>query len=229
MPSELREGFHRELDRQEIAIGALLDVVPEAIRRATAALLSGDRTVVDDLARWRALVSDLNAGVERGAETVIALQSPVAGDLRLLLAATRLVPLLADTMDLIADIASPALAEIGPSLPGRIKDITAELGDSCADTWTSVEELWRERDRVHAQAVRDRDDVLTDVRSTLTAELASGAVDLQVAMQMAMAGRSFERLGRHAAAAGRLFEPLRPTGRVSNAEETPDPQPAPDS
>jgi phosphate transport system protein len=221
VPSELREGFHRELDRQEIAIGGILDVVPEAIRRATSALLTGDRSVVDDMARWRALVGELNADVERGAERMIAIQAPVAGDLRLLMAATRLVPLLADTMDLVADIASPALADIGPALPGRIKGITAELGDSCAETWASVEELWRERDPVHVQAVRDRDDVLTDVRSTLTAELASGAVDLGVAMQMAMTGRSYERLGRHASAAGRLFEPLThpPRGRSAGSEQ----------
>jgi phosphate transport system protein len=218
VPSELREGFHRKLDRQEIAIGAILDVVPEAVRRATSALLSGDRDVVDDLARWRALVGELNADAERNAEVIIALQAPVARDLRLLLATTRLVPLLADTMDLIADIASPTLAEIGPELPHRIRMVTGELGDSCADIWSSVEDLWRERDRAHADAVRDRDDVLSEVRSTLTAELASGSVDLQVAMQMAMAGRSFERLGRHAAAAGRLFEPLtRPGPSVISA------------
>lgn len=208
MPSELRTEFHRELDRQDIAIGALLTVVPEAISRATAALLDGDQSIVEDLARWRSLVSELNIAVERTAEVLIARQAPLAGDLRVLLAGTRLIPLLADTMDLVADIGSPTLAEIGPELPVRIRLVTAELGDSSASVWSAVEELWRERDPLHLEALRDRDDVLTDIRATLTAELASGSVDLQVAMQMAMAGRSFERLGRHAAAAGRLFEPL---------------------
>jgi phosphate transport system protein len=208
VPSELRTEFHRELDRQDIAIGALLTVVPEAISRATSALLDGDQSIVDDLARWRSLVGELNVAVERTAEVLIARQSPLAGDLRVLLAGTRLIPLLADTMDLVADIGSPTLAEIGPDLPVRIRLVTAELGDSCASVWSAVEELWRERDPLHLEALRARDDVLTDIRATLTAELASGSVDLQVAMQMAMAGRSFERLGRHAAAAGRLFEPL---------------------
>lgn len=218
----MREGFHRELDRQEIAIGAVLDVVPEAIRRATSALLSGDRAVADDLARWRALVGDLNAGLEHSAEMIIARQAPVAADLRLLLAATRLVPLLADTMDLVADISSPALSEIGPSLPSRIAAITGELGDTCADIWSSAEELWRERDPSHLEVLRNRDDTLGEVRSALTAELASGSVDLQVAMQMAMTGRSYERLGRHAVAAGRLFEPLtRPPRPAPGAPVTP--------
>lgn len=205
---ELRTDFHRALDRQDVAIGALLGVVPEAIRRATSAVLGGDAEVATDLGRWRALVGELNAGVDQTAEVLIARQAPVAGDLRLLLAGTRLVPLLADTMDLVADIASPALVQIGPELPARVAAITSELGDSCAAIWESVEELWRDRDAVHAHVLRSRDDVLSEVRSDLTAELASGTVDLQLAMLMAMAGRSYERLGRHATAAGRLFEPL---------------------
>ena len=206
--SELRTDFHRALDRQEVAVGALLGVVPEAVRRATVAVIEGDASVVGDLGRWRALVGELNAGVDHTAEVLIARQAPVAGDLRQLLAGTRLVPLLADTMDLIADVASPTLVQIGPELPPRVARITEELGDTCASIWESVEGLWRERDLLHAEVVRGRDDVLSEVRSGLYAELASGSVDIQLAMLMAMAGRSYERLGRHGTAAGRLFEPL---------------------
>lgn len=205
---ELRTEFHRALDDQDISIGALLTVVPEAIRMATAALVAGDRSVAGDLARWRAMVSDLNVGVEHTAEVLIARQSPLAGDLRLLLAGTRLVPLLSDTMDLVADVALPSATEIGPDLPRRVQLVTLELGDTTAAVWQAVEELWRERDRRSLDGLRARHDTLAEVRSTLNAELASGSVDVQGAMTMAMTGRSFERLGRHARAAGGLVEPL---------------------
>lgn len=208
MPQELRQGFHRALDRQEISIGAILEVIPEAVGRATTAMLDGDEGMARELARWRSMVTELNADVDSAATALIARQAPVAGDLRLLLAVTRLVPVLADTMDLVADIVSPALAQIGPDLPERTRLLCAELGASCAATWSAVAELWRRRERPHFDAVRSRHDTLAEVRSSLTSELASGSVHVSEAMLLAMTGRSYERIGRHAGAAARLIEPL---------------------
>ena len=208
MPSELRQGFHRALERNLLSLGAVLGVLPEAIGQATDAMLAGDRGIAAHVAGWRSMVSDIGAEIDAAAGTLIALQSPVAGDLRQLLAVTRLVPVLADTVDLVADIASPVLVEVGDELPERTRLLVAELGATSASTWLAVDELWRDRRSVHLDSVRNRDDSLSEVRSSLNSDLASGSVDVTVAMLVAMAGRSYERMGRHASAAARLIEPL---------------------
>ncbi|MGH9095332.1 MAG: hypothetical protein ACRDXE_09255, partial [Acidimicrobiales bacterium] len=151
---------------------------------------------------------DLYGEVEHTAEMSVARQAPVAGDLRFLLACVRLVPVVADAVDLVADLASPATRLLEGQLSGRVRTLTRQIGDAAVSTWEAVGELWARRDRVRVQAVRDRDDALGESHSTLTAELAGGLVNLPVALQMVLVGRSYERLGRDALAAARLIEPL---------------------
>ncbi len=213
MEPELRGGFHRELDLLSISLAALLGLVPEAVLDATGALLGEDPQIAQAVERWRNLVNDLYADVVRTAETIVARQAPVAGDLRLLFAAVRMVPTLYDTVDLIADVASPANRGVGRQLSDRTRYLTAELGAATAETWSGVGRLWDARDIAHLAALRQRDDALADIRSTFVAEVAAGQLDVSTAMEMALVGRSFERIGRHATTAGAVIAGLVPRSR----------------
>ncbi len=208
MPAELRGEFHRDLDNLDIALGALITLVPDVVTNVTAALASPDRVAAHEVVHWRSLIGDLYDEVEATAERIVARQAPVAGDLRFLLTCVRLVPIVADAVDLVADLASPAMGMLEGQLSGRVAVLTRDIGGAAASAWTAVGDLWDRRDVVRAQAVRDRDDALADVHSALAAELATGSLDLPVALQMAIVGRSYERLGRAATTAGRLIEPL---------------------
>ncbi|MDQ2727850.1 MAG: hypothetical protein M3Y91_08320 [Actinomycetota bacterium] len=200
MEPELRGDFHRELDALDISVAALLGLLPEAIRTATEALL-GAGDLAQRVWEWRGLVEDLYGGVAGTVESIVARQAPVARDLRFLLGCVRLVPTLYDSVDLVADVASPTTAGVGAAAGERTRALILEVGERTALTWAAVEDLWARREKAAMVAVRERDDALADVRSSLSAELGTGALDVSATMQLALIGRSFERLGRHAATA----------------------------
>lgn len=212
MEPELRGEFHRELDALDISVAALLGLLPEAIRTATEALL-GAGDLAQRVWEWRGLVADLYGGVAGTVESIVARQAPVARDLRFLLGCVRLVPTLYDSVDLVADVASPTTAGMGMGVGERTRALVLDVGEQTALTWAAVEDLWASRDEVAMVAVRERDDALAEVRSALSAQLGAGVLDVSAIMQLALVGRSFERLGRHAATAAgviALIGPKRP-------------------
>lgn len=211
--AEGRTAFQRELERLEISVGSLLGLVPEAIVSAANAAVAADREVAAAVARWRALVEDLYGDVERTIEVLVARQAPVARDLRFLLACFRLVPALHEVVDLVGEVASPGELAVGTELSSRAVGLTRRLGGQAAGVWASVEEVWATRDPTKLQLIGGQVDGLADTRSALAGELASGATPLAVALELAVVGRSLDRIGRTARKAGRVIAPLVPDQR----------------
>jgi phosphate transport system protein len=210
MSSEVRGGFHQELDRLDISVAGLLGLVPDAVMTATTALLVSDGPGAEGVARWQALVEDMYRDTEHTIEVVVARQSPVAGDLRFLLACLRIVPVLHEVMDLVSDVAAPSHRAIGDHLTPRVIGLTERLGELTASAWEEVEAGWRTRAQRVAAVVRQRLDLVADARSALAAELGSGSLSLPVALEMAVVGRTFDRLGHHAGQSARLVASLAP-------------------
>ncbi|HLH47438.1 MAG TPA: PhoU domain-containing protein [Acidimicrobiales bacterium] len=210
MGPDRRGEFHRDLERLDIAVGGFFGLIPDAIEAATAALLYSDAEIAARVQRWRRLVEELYGDVERTIEVVVARQAPVAGDLRFLLACVRLVPNLQETVDLVADVASPSHLELAVHLPARAVAVTHQLGAEAASVWSRLGQLWAERSPAVLADVRSGVDELADRRSTLSAELASGSVSLPVALELAVVGRNFDRIGRQAENAAALVAPLVP-------------------
>jgi len=85
MPDELRTAFHRELDEIDRQVVQLFGLVTEGLAGATDALLSGDRELAKALVERDAMIDTVYVDVEDLVQRQIALQSPMADDLRFLL------------------------------------------------------------------------------------------------------------------------------------------------
>jgi phosphate transport system protein len=214
MVGPARGEYHRELERLDLSVAGLLGLIPEAVVSATTALLVSDETIAAGLERWRDLVEQLYGDVEQTIEVIVARQSPVARDLRFLLACVRLVPGLHEVVDLIAEVASPSRQEIGEHLSPRAISLTERLGRFTSEVWVTVDEVWRTRDPAKLRLVREQAYSISETRSSLVAELASGAVVLPVALEMAVVGRTFDRLARQGVATARHMEPLVPKAPI---------------
>jgi phosphate transport system protein len=194
---ELRTTFHHHLEAIQAKVTQLFALVEEDLAGATHALLSGDKDVLP-LVTERERVSDtLYAETELLVNQQLALQAPVATDLRFLLSVLRIVPELERSHDLVVHIAEHADRVESEDLSPRTRGLVQRLGEVVADMWRQAAECWDQRDGAAGDALDERDDEVDGLHATLTAELASGQMGLQVAMDMTLVARFYERLGDH--------------------------------
>lgn len=199
---ELRSEFHNDIDGVRQAIAHLGASVVELIPKVTEILLGQDldgaeRVIfADDEFDARAI------DVEDRALRLIALQAPVAGDLRQLAAALKLAPEIERSADLCCNICKAARRiyphQLAPKLRGTIQRMStqAQLEYKAAiEAYLAVDDAW-------AAAVPDMDDYLDDLHRDFVQQIfethADEAIELQVAVQLAMVARFYERLGDHA-------------------------------
>ena len=195
---EHRQEFQREMDAIEAKVIELFAMVAEDLPRATEALLTGNQETVRALNEREQTIDDLYPEIEELANREIALQAPVASDLRFLLSVLRIVPELERSHDLVVDIAHRANHILSQDLSARSRGLIEAMGQLVSDMWRVAVDSWYQRDRTAAEALRDRDDEMDDLHASLIGELASGQMALPVTMEMTLVARSYERLAAHA-------------------------------
>lgn len=195
---EHRQQFQRELDAIEAKVDELFAMVAEDLTKATEALLNGDDEVVKLLAERELAIDALYREIEGLVNREIALQAPVASDLRFLLSVLRVVPELERSHDLVEHIARRANHILSEDLSPRTRGLVERMGKLAAGMWRQAAESWYQRDRSAAAVLKQRDEEMNELHSSLTAELAAGRMALPVTMEMTLVARFYERLGDHA-------------------------------
>jgi phosphate transport system protein len=106
----IRGFFHeqlRELEQELLRMGALVE---EQIRRAVRALAEQDLDLAREVVRDDDRVDDLEMAIEGRCLTLLALQQPLAGDLRVVSTVLKIITDLERMADHAADIAKVAIA-----------------------------------------------------------------------------------------------------------------------
>ncbi len=195
---EQRQGFQRELDAIEGKVIELFAMVAEDLDKATEAVLSGDDEAVKVLAERELAINRLYQEVEELVNREIALQGPVASDLRFLLSVLRVVPELERSHDLVEHIARRANHILAGELSPRSQGLVERMGKLASGMWRQAADSWYQRDRTVAATLKQRDEEMDELHASLMAELASGRMTLPVTMEMTLVARFYERLGDHA-------------------------------
>jgi phosphate transport system protein len=195
---ENRQEFERDLETIEGKVIELFAMVAEDLPGATHALLSGNNDVIDVLTERERAIDSLYLEIEDLANREIALQAPVASDLRFLLSVLRIVPELERTHDLVMQIASRANHILGEDMSLRSRGLVERMGGIASEMWRQAADSWYQRDRSAAAALEERDDEMDELHASLMAELASGGMALPVTMEMTLVAHFYERLGDHA-------------------------------
>ena len=195
---EHRQEFQRELEAIEAKVIELFAMVAEDLPKATNTMLTGDGDMLGVLAERERLIDALYPEIEDLVNKEILLQAPVAADLRFLLSVLRIVPELERSHDLVLQIALRAKHILSNDLTPRSRGLAQRMGGLASDMWRLAADAWYKRDRFAADTLRERDEEMDQLHSSLTAELASGQMSIPVTMEMTLAARDFERLGAHA-------------------------------
>ena len=198
MPEELRQEFHRDLERINRQVIGLFALVGECVAGATDALLSGDREAAKVLIARDQLIDDTYRDIEELVHRQLSLQSPMARDLRFLLAVLRIVPELERSADLAEHIAQRAVRGLTPELTPRVRGLVDQMGRVAVDMWHAAADAYAEREADARDRLNEQDDELDDLHVSLTAEISSGKLSIPVVIEMALIARFYERLGDHA-------------------------------
>jgi phosphate transport system protein len=198
----LRVTFHEQLDALTSDVQRLFALVGEAVGRGTEAFLAGDLLAAERIVAGDAAIDALYHRCEEEALLLLARQAPVAGDLRLVVTILRSVHELERAGDLMVNVAKGTRRLYPSTLEPRIRGLIARLGEQAASQLRTSADAFGDMDPALAAAVADMDDVMDDLmRDLLRTIFATGAVDeagLQRAVQIALIGRYYERMGDHA-------------------------------
>jgi phosphate transport system protein len=199
---DLRHGFHEELESLRTEIAGLGASVVELIPRVTDILLEQDLEGAEYVVRGDAVIDERALATEERALTLLALQAPVAGDLRQTAAVLKLAPEIERSADLCCNICKAARRIYGHELDPKIRGLIQRMSDQAQKEYKEVVEAYLANDALRAAAIRDMDDYLDDLHRLFISQIfeshAGGGIDLQVAVQLAVVARFYERLGDHA-------------------------------
>ena len=201
--TESRRVFHDELDTLRSDVIRLGAMAGEAIEAATNAFLTSDLAAVERIVAEDHLIDDLTHDMEQRICLLLAQQQPMAADLRMLVTVLRVIHEIERIGDLMAKVAKAARRIYPREIEPRLRGLIDRMRDQAAAQLRLAIEAFADRDVPRAAALADMDDVMDELQKELfQAIFAVRTPDdstLQLAVQMALVGRFYERAGDHAA------------------------------
>ena len=199
---ELRKNFHQELDEARAELARLAARVTETVPRATAVLLDGDLEGADYIIRGDAEIDKRSLDLEERCYQILALQAPVAADLRAVVALLKMIAEVERSADLLCNICKAARRIYGHDLDPTLRGIISRMGQQAQQLFTAAIESFVENDAAKAAAIDDMDSYLDALQKQFVQAIfeshAGSRIDLQVAVQLAVVARFYERIGDHA-------------------------------
>ena len=207
---ELRKGFHNDLEDARAELVRLAASVTELIPRATAVLLDGDLEGADYIIQGDDEIDARSLDLEEHCYRILALQAPVASDLRQVVALLRMISDVERSADLVCNICKAARRIYGHELYPKLRGIISRMGEQAQQLYTAAIESFVENDAAKAAAIDDMDSYLDSLQKQFVQAIfeshAAGRIDLQVAVQLAMVARFYERIGDHAVTIGQRVQ-----------------------
>ncbi|MGA9277298.1 phosphate signaling complex protein PhoU [Ilumatobacter sp.] len=203
---DLRVKFREELADIRQRIARLGAGVTELVPRATEILLDSDLEGAEYIILGDVEYDRKSLEIEELCFSEIALQAPVAADLRELVSAIKIIADIERSADLCVNICKAARRIYSHELDSHLRGIIHKCGDQAARLFKEATEAYLTSDGVRAAALNDMDAYLDDLHRQFIQVIfeshAAGNIDLQVAVQLAVVARFYERIGDHAVNVG---------------------------
>ena len=169
----MREAFHDQLDAVFTDLAEMCGQVEVAVNRATAALLTGDAAIAEEVISADQAIDANRERVEDNAFALLSLQQPVAGDLRVVVSALRMVSELERMGDLSVHVAKIARLRVpNIAVPESILRPTMEqMAEVAEDMVRRVKSIIADRDVEAAIELGRDDEIMDQLRRRSFAEL----------------------------------------------------------
>ena len=125
----MRDVFHEQLDAVFDDLADICSRVKASVNRSTASLLTGDAGLAEQVISEDIEIDRARERVEDNAFSLLSLQAPVAGDLRVVVAALRMVSELERMGDLSVHVAKIARLRVPAiAVPDEIRPTVQQIG-----------------------------------------------------------------------------------------------------
>lgn len=219
----MRTSYHEELNSVLDSLVHMADLVEIAIRESSAALLTADLDRAEAVISNDAQLDKMHEELEFQCLSILALQAPVAGELRIIVSAIRVVFELARMGDLAAHIAKIArLRYPANAVPEQFIPNFQEMARIAEEVIDVARLSLLERDAKGAKSLAAIDEGMDDLRRDHFVEIFKEGADITIegAVDVALLGRYFERFSDHAVAVGRRVIYII-TGEVPEGDDWP--------
>jgi len=197
----MRDVYTDQLDSIFSDLAAICRRVETAVERATAALMNGDAGIAEQVITDDIEIDRARERVEEVAFSLLSLQQPVAGDLRTIVAALRMVSELERMGDLSVHVAKVARLRVPDvAVPEQVRPTMAQMAEVAKSMVSRVCEVILSRDVEAAIALGKADEEMDGLRRRSFSELLGDdwSHGVEAAVDVALLGRYYERIADHA-------------------------------
>lgn len=197
----MREAYHVELEQLADELAGMCSMVGDAMERATRALLEADLALAEQVIGDDSKVDEARSACEEHAYALIALQAPVATDLRSVLAAIHAAESLERMGDLALHVAKAARRRHPQQvLPEQVRPYFSEMGRVAVALARQAEQVIVSKDVEQARALEDADDEMDDLHRHLFTVIMDRdwPYGVAAAVDVTLLGRFYERFADHA-------------------------------
>lgn len=202
----MRDQYYEQLDSIVDDLVALTNNVRSAVSGATTALLNADAQIAETVIANDKEIDEATEVIEERALLLLATQQPVASDLRQLVATLRMVADLDRMGDLSVHIAKVARMRMPESaVPENLRPTIEQMAAVADQMIDAASRIVANRDIVAAERLEDEDDEMDQLRRSLFRTLLSDdwGHGVEPAIDLALLGRYYERIGDHAVSMAR--------------------------
>ncbi|MGO1838383.1 MAG: phosphate signaling complex protein PhoU [Candidatus Microbacterium stercoravium] len=220
----MREVFHDTLEYIQNRLVEISELVAEAIEKATQAFANGDVALAEEVIANDATIDDLVLTTDEIAIATLAMQQPVAHDLRVIVSALRVsasLERMGDLADHIAQLVRSRYPE--RAIPQGLKSTFKKMGVLDVEVARTLTQLLRTQDLKYATHIRDTDDDIDELHASVYERVLGESFKGEIphAIDATLASRYHERFADHAVSVAKKVVYLA-TGDWSGAEEPPE-------
>jgi phosphate transport system protein len=197
----MRTAYHEQLQGLNDRLGEMCGLAGQAMERATQALLQADLVLAEQVITDHERITEISKEAEEEAFVILALQAPVAGDLRAIVSSIQIVADV-DRMGALALHVAKIARRRHPqhALPEEVNGYFAEMGRVAVELGNSAQEVLRTLDPEKAAQIREEDDAMDDLHRHLFSVLMDKEWRHGVtsAVDVTLLSRFYERFADHA-------------------------------
>jgi phosphate transport system protein len=198
----LRLSFQEELAQLEASLQEEGDLVLRALRSSLNALARGDEELADEVIAFDDEVDQRYVQIEEGVQSLLARQTPVASDLRLVLAVLRINLHLERMADYCVTVAKLTKLMGNLNVTGEaIQRSIEDMGQRAEQMIRVALDSFATRDAEKAHTLVDLDELIDRANRNATNDvlsLGNSPEEREYGLRMLVVSRCVERIGDHA-------------------------------